>query len=562
MSSIATRRLSARPTASEASTTRAVIYLRVSTGRQAEHDLSIPDQRRQIEAWAAARGYSIAEEYVEPGATATDDRRPEFQRMVDRACDGSNSIDVIIVHSFSRFMRDSFMFEMYVRRLGKHGVKVFSITQEVNEDDPAQAMMRKVIALFDEYQSKENAKHVLRSMKENARQGFWNGSIAPLGYKVVEAERRGARAKKKLAIDPVEAETVRLIFRLFVEGDSGSGPLGVKGITCWLNEHGHRTRNGGLWGLSRVHALLTNPVYAGRLRFNRKDSKTHRIKAETEFVYCDAPAIIAANVFDGVQKRLAARNPKVAPPRVVSGPILLTGLAACATCGGAMTLRAGTSRSGQVYRYYSCASAMKKGKLACKGRSIPMDKLDALVTEQLSEHLLQPGRLTSTLTALAGRRADRQAALDNRIAALTSEAELADNKLRRLYELVENGLAKLDAVLKDRIEVLQTSRDIALAALERAKSATRPTEDISAAAVDRFARAMRERLSSGQVPFRKAYIRSIVDRIEVDDRCIRIMGRKDVLEQAVLAEGGTAPPVHTFVPSWRARLGSNQRPSD
>jgi hypothetical protein len=47
-----------------------------------------------------------------------------------------------------------------------------SITQELG-NEPAQVMMRQVIALFDEYQSRENAKHVLRAMKENARQGFW-----------------------------------------------------------------------------------------------------------------------------------------------------------------------------------------------------------------------------------------------------------------------------------------------------------------------------------------------------------------------------------------------------
>ena len=63
--------------------------------------------------------------------------------------------------------------------------------------------MRQAIALFDEYQPKENAKHVLRAMKENARQGFWNGSRPPFGYTTVEAERRGARVKKKLVIDPV-----------------------------------------------------------------------------------------------------------------------------------------------------------------------------------------------------------------------------------------------------------------------------------------------------------------------------------------------------------------------
>jgi DNA invertase Pin-like site-specific DNA recombinase len=154
---------------------RAAIYLRVSTGRQAEQDLSIPDQKKQAQAWVAQRGWSIVAEYIEPGASATDDKRPEFQRMIERACDGEYAFDVVVVHSFSRFFRDAFGLEFYVRKLAKHGVRLVSITQELG-DDPAQVMMRQVIALFDEYQSKENAKHTLRSMKENARQGFWNGS--------------------------------------------------------------------------------------------------------------------------------------------------------------------------------------------------------------------------------------------------------------------------------------------------------------------------------------------------------------------------------------------------
>src|SRR5262252_3756892 len=113
--------------------------------------------------------------------------------------------------------REAFEQEFYIRRLAKHGVRVVSITQPVgDESEPVQAMMRKVIALFDEYQSKENAKHVIRSMKENARQGFWNGAMTPLGYRLVEADRRGAKVKKKLDVDPIEAETVRLIFQLYL----------------------------------------------------------------------------------------------------------------------------------------------------------------------------------------------------------------------------------------------------------------------------------------------------------------------------------------------------------
>ena len=155
---------------------RAALYMRVSTGRQAEHDLSIPDQRSQLQSWCRGNGHPVVAEYVEAGASAGDDRRPSFQQMIERACDGEHAFDLIVVHSYSRFFREAFEQEFYLRKLAKHAVRVVSITQPVgDETEPVHAMMRKVIALFDEYQSKENAKHVIRSMKENARQGFWNG---------------------------------------------------------------------------------------------------------------------------------------------------------------------------------------------------------------------------------------------------------------------------------------------------------------------------------------------------------------------------------------------------
>jgi DNA invertase Pin-like site-specific DNA recombinase len=376
--------------------TRAVLYLRVSTGRQAEHDLSIPDQKAQTQAWVAQRGWTVVAEYVEPGASATDDKRPEFQRMIERACDGENAFDVIVVHSFSRFFRDAFGLEFYVRKLAKHGVRLVSITQELG-DDPAQVMMRQVIALFDEYQSKENAKHVLRSMKENARQGYWNGARPPFGYTAVEVERRGSRIKKKLAVDPVESEVVRLMFRLFLEGDAGSGPMGVKAIAVWLNEHGHCTRGGASWGLGPVHTILSHPVYGGRMRFNRYQARSGRRKSESEQVFAEVPAIIEPQMFARVQSLLKERNPRVTPPRMVSGPILLTGLAVFASCHGAMTLRTGTSKGGRVHRYYACSTCARHGKTVCKGRSIRMDKLDALVTDQLADRWLEPQRLGTML---------------------------------------------------------------------------------------------------------------------------------------------------------------------
>jgi len=150
---------------------RAALYLRVSTARQAEHDVSIPDQKRQGEAYCEARNLQLVETFIEPGASATNDRRPEFQRMIEAGTSKPAPFDVVVVHSFSRFFRDHFELEFYVRKLAKNGVKLVSITQEMG-DDPMHVMMRQIMALFDEYQSKENAKHVIRAVKENARQGF------------------------------------------------------------------------------------------------------------------------------------------------------------------------------------------------------------------------------------------------------------------------------------------------------------------------------------------------------------------------------------------------------
>jgi site-specific DNA recombinase len=90
---------------------RAALYLRVSTARQAEHDVSIPDQRRQGEGYCTSCGYRLVETYVEPGASATNDRRPEFQRMIEAGISKPAPFDVVVVHSFSRFFRDHFELE-------------------------------------------------------------------------------------------------------------------------------------------------------------------------------------------------------------------------------------------------------------------------------------------------------------------------------------------------------------------------------------------------------------------------------------------------------------------
>ncbi|MGL3107274.1 recombinase family protein [Bradyrhizobium sp. BR 1432] len=102
--------------AADINASRVAFYLRVSTDRQAKHDLSIPDQRAQMLAWCEARGHQVVGEFIEAGASATDDKRPVFQQMIERACDGEHAFDVIAVHSYSRFFRDAFGQEFYLRK--------------------------------------------------------------------------------------------------------------------------------------------------------------------------------------------------------------------------------------------------------------------------------------------------------------------------------------------------------------------------------------------------------------------------------------------------------------
>ncbi|MEH3091341.1 MAG: recombinase family protein [Agrobacterium cavarae] len=540
---------------------RAALYLRVSTTRQAEHDVSIPDQRKQGETYCAARGYQLVETFVEAGASATNDRRPEFQRMIEAGTSKPAPFDVVVVHSFSRFFRDHFELEFYVRKLAKNGVKLVSITQEMG-DDPMHVMMRQIMALFDEYQSKENAKHVLRAMNENARQGFWNGARPPIGYRIVAAEQRGSKTKKKLEIDPLHAETVKLIYRLFLEGDGTSGPKGVKAIATYLNERRMFTRDGGKWGLAQIHAILTRTTYIGEHRFNTRSHKDREKKPESEVAVMAVPPLIDRETFDAVQARLKSRNPMVVPARVSSGPTLLTGICFCAKCGGAMTLRTGKGNGGQ-YTYYTCSTKARQGKTGCEGRSIRMDKLDHLVAGHLEDRLLQPKRLETILSSLLDRRQERAERRREHLADLNRRITETDQRLNRLYDAIESGVAALDDVgLKDRIANLKAIRDQATADAERIRMTLDSPGDraVTPEMIDALSETARRSLRIEGGGYRRDHLRAFAQRVELADDEVRIMGRKsDLLQTLVAASSGETAgfAVRSSVLKWRTRQDSN-----
>ncbi len=535
---------------------RAAVYLRVSTGRQAENDVSLPSQRDLTTRFCEAQGWAVVEEYVEPGASATDDRRPVFQRMLEDAKSPDRMFDVICVHAFSRFYRNGAEMEMTIRRLRKCGVEVVSVTQPTG-DDPTQQLMRQIIGIFDEYTSRENGKNVSRSMRESAKQGFWNGATPPLGYKIVAAETRGSKIKKKLAVDPVDAETVRLMFRLYAEGDRVTGPLGVKDVAKWLNEHGYRTRKGATFGIGPVHGILTNRCYAtGKWPYGVRNARTGGLNDPSTVVEIDVPTIVPMDLFERVQARLARNNPKVTPPRTVNGPNLLAGMATCASCGSGL-VRTGTARGDRSYTYYSCAGCHQKGKSVCKGRHIPTAKLDQLVLDNVKDKLLTPERLAFILEALLERSAAKDAAVTERRRSLEAQVAQAKDKLARLYRAIEEGVVEIDDDLKARIAALKDERDIAMATLERINQHAAATHNLSPDRIEAFADLMRQKLDHGDVQARRGYLQSVISKIEVDDDRIRITGDKAALADVIAGRATDAANVSSLVRKWRTRHDSN-----
>ena len=112
-------------------------------------------------------------------------------------------------------------------------------------------------------------------MRENARQGFWNGSRAPFGYHTTKAGRRGHRIKKVLVIDEAEAALVRRIFALHL-GIEGA-VLGVKAIAAQLNQEGQSFR-GKQFSIPNGHRILTAEAYAGCHWFDRVNAKSQERK--------------------------------------------------------------------------------------------------------------------------------------------------------------------------------------------------------------------------------------------------------------------------------------------
>lgn len=535
------------------------LYARVSTTKQAEKELSIPDQLKQMRDYCALRGWLIAHEYVEAGASATSDRRPVFQEMIGEACQKPSPFEAIVVHSQSRFFRDAIEFGLYERRLRKAGVKLVSITQDVGED-AAGRLARSMFSVFDEYQSAETSKHVLRSMKENARQGFWNGSTIPFGYRALDLPGKGRSGpKRKLVIDPLEAEQVKLIFALYT-GEHPEALLGIKGVATYLNKRGLRRRDGKLWTGTLVAVVLQNETYRGEFIFNRRCAKTREEKPESEWVRVEVEPIISGATWERASATRAHRRPDVIAPRRLSSPTLLTGILKCGECGAGMVVATG---KGGRYRYYKCVAKHTKGVHLCKSSSIPMEKLNQLVIESLTKRVVEPGNLRRLLTKLSERVRAANDQNKEQLQTLRNELDENHSSANRLFEAVEKGYLEADELLQERNHKLRARRQELLLHIGRlTNQQSMPVGEISTRKAEKVSAALSKVLLDQQSPLHKRYVQALVGEITAKGQRIEIRGPESALADAYAQNSSKHAE---WVPScdvdWCARRESNPQPA-
>jgi len=142
----------------------------------------------------------------------------------------------------------------------------------------------------------------------------------------------------------------------------------------------------------------------------------------------------------------------------------------------------------------------------------------------------------------------------------TLEAELANtNDKIRLYRAIEDGIVGLDDQLEDRIETLKNQRDIVVATLERIVTQARTTSAITPERLQKFSRLMHEKLDTGDVQAKKAYLRSVIAQIEVGDDKVRIFGEKASLAAAIAGNPPETAHVRGFVRAVKRLLCARLR---
>lgn len=232
---------------------KVAVYARVST----EHEEQLSALENQIDWYKGVfdqhPNWKMVEQYVDEGITGTSaEKRPQFMRMMRDA--KRKKFELIITREVSRFARNTVDTLQYTRMLRSLGVEVYFLNDGINTADGDGELRLTIMATLAQEESRKTSIRVKAGQKTSREKGVYYGSGNILGY-----DRNG----KQMVVNPEQAETVRLIFQMYLEG------LGLKSIKYELERLGRKTAMGkDRWFEEVIAKVLRNPFYCGIIRYN------------------------------------------------------------------------------------------------------------------------------------------------------------------------------------------------------------------------------------------------------------------------------------------------------
>ena len=312
--------------------------------------------------------WKMAGIYADDGKSATNTKkRDDFNAMIKDALDGK--IDMILTKSVSRFARNTVDSLLTIRKLKEKNVAVVFEKEGVNTLDGTGEILITILSSLAQEES--------RNISENTRWGvvrrFENGKM------IVNHNKFMGYTKNEngdLVIVQEEAEIVRLIFRLYLEGYS------AKKISQYLEENGIKTATGqDKWYDSVIFKMLRNEKYMGdallqktyTVDFMTKKKVINKGIVPQYYVEDDHEPIIPKELFYRVQEELARRasmnksavTRKKNQKSKFSSEYALTGLLLCGNCGQEYR-RVTWSRNDKKKIVWRCSNRLTNGTKHCK----------------------------------------------------------------------------------------------------------------------------------------------------------------------------------------------------
>jgi site-specific DNA recombinase len=401
---------------------RVSTYTRVSPGPFQADGFSIEAQLTEMREFAAARGWVIVAEFVDVSVSGQTMERPELDAMKAAAAEGS--FDILLVHELSRLSRSSVYetFEIF-EFLGRYNVGFASVKEpQFDLSSPNGRFVLTIIAAVNQYYIDILSMHTQKSKHQRAREGLYNASIPPYGY------RHTGDPKTPPQIVPEEADAIRLIFERYA-----SGRHSFMELADLLNDRGYRTRAGKRFSKDTVADMIRNQFYAGKVVY-RAGSR----RQDLGEVYTGLhEALIPEELWEACRQVRQQHHTVSRPFHPKVRAYLLGQLAHCHVCH--RKLRVQNTPTGLYYREMSTARGFDDCPNAQLGtRADPLyAQINAIVRE-----LSLPPDWREELSALIGE--DQEVAtLQNRRARLIAER-------RRLKEAYIRGDFDEDADLYRR----------------------------------------------------------------------------------------------------------------